>query len=216
LANKLAFIDKPTPLDVVDALKSLCRARAGLKIEIDLTKSVFAKFGFDHFYNLAGFDLSECVFSQTSGYGAVFDGCTFSGTTFRYLSFHQANLRGATFTSCTFTDVDFEDVNLRNSSFWDCEFKNCKFANCDVSGVEFYVDAGDVKLPFEPELLAECWAWKNNLPKLGTKFSGTLYDPGTDGKERVAFANAREKRRLAGENYSEYSPNAKLKVAQPA
>jgi hypothetical protein len=90
---RLEFAGHETPRDVIDALKTLCMTRTGMKIEVDLTGLVFAKFKMDHFFNLGNFDLTDCVFSQTFGYGAIFDDCTTIETNFRYLGFHQTNFR---------------------------------------------------------------------------------------------------------------------------
>jgi len=211
-ATKFAFADKGTPHDVVDALKSLCRTRAGIKLDIDLSNNVFAKFEFDHFFNMASFYLNETVFSNMSGYGAVFDGSSFSGAAFQDLTFKQARFRKASFYSATFKNVDFDDVDFTGASIWDCTFESCTFKNCDVSDVSFHWDQGNVELPFDPILLKDSWAWKNCVPKLGTDFSGIVYDPGPDNKERKAFADTQEKRRVAGINYGDYKPSAKLRI----
>ena len=210
-AARLEFADQETPHDVVDALKTLCLTRAGMKIEIDLNNLVFAKFRMDHHFNLANFGVADCVFSQIFGYGPVFDDCTIIGATFRYLGFNQTNFRNAGFFDTIFDNVDFDDVDFTGSTFRNCTFEQCTFKICNFSGVKFLT--GDEESSFDPKLLEKCWAWKDTIPKLSIEFSGDLYDPGSEGIERTGFDNRREKRRAAGDHRG-FQPNVKLKVAQ--
>ncbi|BAM90858.1 pentapeptide repeat protein [Bradyrhizobium oligotrophicum S58] len=208
------FTDKPTPPDVVDALKALCSARSGLKVDIDFTKCTFNNIGFNPRHNFSGFEFRNCMFSQMSGHGATFDGSTLSDTTLRYSTLLQANMRGAHLFSCDFRGVEFESANLSNSEFWTCTFTECTFENCNVSGAKFYDDDVNFKIPFDPTLLKDAWAWQNNLPKLGAPFLGTVYDSGVNGQERKAFERAREQRRQQGLDFSEFAPSEKLKIVQ--
>jgi hypothetical protein len=211
LAAKLEFAGQETPHDAVDALKTLCLTCAGVKIEVDLRNLVFAKFSLDHHFNLANCDMTDCVFSEVSAYGAVFDDCTsIIGATFRYLDLRQANFREVSFVDVTFDNVEFEDVDFSGSLFHNCAFRQCTFKICNFSGVKFH-RGDDQESTFDLQWLVKCWAWKDKVPELGVKFVGELYDPGSEGTERISFDNRREKRRVAGFGPS-FKPNAKLKV----
>jgi hypothetical protein len=212
LGARLKFSQQQTPRDVIDALKTLCLTRADMKIEIDLDGLAFAKFRLDHHFNLANFDVTDCVFSQTFGYGAVFDSCTIIGASFKYLAFHQTNFRNASIFRTTFNNVDFEDVDFTDCSFQNCAFEACTFKICNVSGATFGT-SDDQENKFDPKLLEKCWAWKDKPPVLGGEFVGDIYDPGSDGAERNGFNNRREKRRIAGSSPG-LKPNTKLKIAR--
>src|SRR5258708_1117336 len=208
---KKRMADNPSAVDTVDAFKSLCRA-GGAKEEINLSNIVLSKFSLGHPASLIKIDLSYSHLSQLNLYRMFIKDCDFSRTLFRWNTVHQTSFLENSFFNTPFDKVDFEDVSFRGAEFWDCTFEKWKFKNCDLTGVKFFGDGGQGKLPFEAALLKDCWAWKGNLPQIGTKFSGTIYDPGPEGKERISFAKHWESRRVEGLNYSDIPPRKKLKV----
>jgi uncharacterized protein YjbI with pentapeptide repeats len=199
-------------VDVVDAFKGICRTGLS-KEQIDLTNMVFSNFSLIHPASLVHLDLSSTYLNQIHLHQMVINDCIFSKTVFHHNILHQIRFENNSFFDTIFENVEFEDVCFKSADFWNCTFNECKFRNCDLSGVIFRGDDGELKMPFDAKQLIDCWAWKGDLPRLGsTKFPGTVYDPGSGGKKQIGFAKEWEARRSKGLSYLDIRPDKKLKV----
>lgn len=198
----------PSAIDIVDAFRSLYRA-GGSKDPINLSDIVLSKFSLSEPASLANVDFSHSQLYLINLHRMLIKDCDFSRASFCWNTVHQTKLSENAFFDTTFDNVDFEDVDFEGTQFWYCKFDKCTFKNCNLSGVQFLDDDGLKKLPFEASLFEDCWAWKGSLPELGAKFSGTVYDPGPQNRERISFAKRWEARRLGGLNYSDTRPSKK-------